>query len=210
MIEPEGKQALWHIDHYKGPWDGLAIDLGAYHGDFTLAVVEKGCEVIAYEAHPNNFDVLLENINGKASAVNAAVVGNPNGAWVLIGNGNTTRVRQGNSSHFVGTIALRDILEQHECINLLKIDIEGGEHEMFALQHRDDLKPLLKRVRFLQIEIHPPDGYGHESGEYGQAIDGLIAYFKECGFRDEPCSVRAMYAGDFCSNNHEFDGGRPE
>jgi FkbM family methyltransferase len=200
------KQALWHLGHYKGPWDGLAIDIGAYHGDFALAVADRGCEVIAYEANVHNFHMLLTKIANMPTvyALHAAIVGEPSGAWVTSGSGATCKVRLGNSSNFVGTIGFADLLRQHEQIDLLKIDIEGGEHEIFARKHRDELKPLLKRIRWLQLEIHPRDNFTSQDAAYIQQVNELIYWLQQCGFKDKPCKVRKKHPGDFCSHNKNF------
>lgn len=201
--------ALWHIEHYQGPWNTV-VDIGAFIGEFSIAAARKGAKVFAYEASPGNYEFLTNNpeFHENITAYNLAVVGQENGVYFSAGYGPTAKCRPYIDGLEVQTITLEAIISALAPIDFLKIDIEGGEHEMFS--RRDRIGPMLEHVRFLQLEIHPMDGFNSMMPNYRIHIDELIDFLRLCGFKDRPCLRRMQHAGDFCSHNHRFNGGRSE
>lgn len=197
--------ALSHIDCYNGPWN-RAVDIGAYVGEFSIGAAEKGAQVWAYEASNGNYNALVQAIGGtvQIAAINRAVVGNGNGPWYVEGTGNIVRVRPNIQGLPANTIAFETVIRAHGPVDVLKMDIEGGEHEIFS--RRDRVAQALSHVRFLQLEIHPRDGFSSTSTETVDHIAELITFLERLGFKDSPCPRRQRYPGDFCSHNHNFKG----
>ena len=140
----------------------------------------------------------------RIEAINRAVVGSALGPWYVEGYGDIVKVRPNIAGHPAKTISLEAVISAHAPIDVLKIDIEGGEHEIFS--RRDQVAKALAHVRFLQLEIHPRDGFNSKSPEYQDQIEDLVGFLKRCGFKDKPCYRRKQHPGDFCSHNHNFDG----
>jgi len=195
--------ALWHLDCYKGQWN-IAVDVGAYIAEFSIAAAQRGARVYAYEASPWNYEIMKANPewHENITAYNLAVVGSANGDWFSNGAGPVAKTRPYIEGMKVQTISLADVVRAHDPVDFLKIDIEGGEHEMFS--RRDQIAKVLQQVRFLQLEIHPRDGFLSNQQDYQHQINELISFLQRCGFKDKPCIRRQQHAGDFCSHNHRF------
>ena len=57
----------------KVPAGGVVVDVGAFIGWFSIYAAKRGCKVYAFEASPDNYKVLLDNIilNGVQELVTA-------------------------------------------------------------------------------------------------------------------------------------------
>ena len=117
---------------------GRVLDLGGYIGESALALSQCNREVWVYEPELRKFDIILRhvNINGKQGAVKAfrqAVVGDGRASASIAANG----VFDGSASlaesggQPVPCVSIEAVLDQAS-FDGLKMDIEGGEYEIFA------------------------------------------------------------------------------
>jgi FkbM family methyltransferase len=121
------------------PRDGVFLDIGANIGIHTLAAARHlnpgGGKVVAFEPHPENHKVLLNNLeqngltNVRAERVGLAdarktlaVCGSPQ-------SGNWSVASTGTLRFDVDLLPLDEYLQQHplERIDVIKMDIEGSE-----------------------------------------------------------------------------------
>jgi FkbM family methyltransferase len=147
------------------------VDVGANVGTYSLNIANayrgKGVNVIAIEAHPENYKALCKNIklnNFKCvKTVNKAVSDNKGivAMYEYLGYGYSARFEactisnvinrktsDGNSSLQVQSDTLDNILEGVK-VDLMKIDIEGAE--VLALK---GATKTLKQLRKIIVEIH--------------------------------------------------------
>ena len=151
------------LAHYRGN-PRVVIDVGANVGLFSLLAVERGAELVyALEPDPINFHSLVRNVRS-ANAQEAVVPLRVAAAcidWSMRELYTPTRMGSGQRSlvyrtdcpyTLVPTISLwQMILALPHRVDYLKIDIEGGEWELFA----DPLAPFaLARVDYLNLETH--------------------------------------------------------
>jgi FkbM family methyltransferase len=137
-----------------GP-ESLVVDIGAHVGVVSMYLAKKtGCKVYAYEPEPGNFRRLVENIKAnefgkQIIAHNVAITRDARAVLIGGGNGNsgghTIYVENGE---MVGSYTLRDTFGG-KIIDLLKIDCEGAEFEIF-----EDLSILEGRVKAIRGELH--------------------------------------------------------
>jgi FkbM family methyltransferase len=155
-----------HVDLPDTP---VVVDIGGYIGDFSLYAVNYlgATRVVTYEPTAENMAILRRNIdlNGYADRITAVgkAVG-PAGELLL----NVQALDAGEmhaSSHWypeaeqrrIPSVTLDELFAVHdlEHIDLLKVDCEGGEYEIFA----EATDQALQRVRNIVFEWHEVDNY---------------------------------------------------
>lgn len=226
-FEPEGNgvpvyywSANRHLVHYDGPLD-VAVDLGAHIGCFSLLAARKGAHlVLAYEPNPISFEYLVNNaINngfwGRIVPVPLAVTrdgGKRIFNCIFEGNtGGSTFFGEGQHKLAVQTQSFRNVLDSLTHVDYLKIDIEAGEYEI--LGRTDETRALLKKVRYLDLEIHGLDSncevetfntYTMQSGYAKEMID----FLRFCGFNGtvHPDVLKEHGPHAFASYNDNFSG----
>ena len=135
------------------------MDIGANIGLHSLVLNKCGYEVFAFEPDPQHFKILRRNIElneGKAIHANNTAVSNKSGEMEFIRVlGNTT------SSHLAGAkknpygklesfqVAVVDINQYMNDMDLIKIDAEGHEKEIILSTKKDR---WLKTDAFVEVE----------------------------------------------------------
>jgi FkbM family methyltransferase len=134
----------------------IIVDCGANVGITSLFLASRypRAKIFSIEPHPENFELLTRNTSSEARIVpiNAAVVGQPrtNIRFSTSGPAWGNKITQDDADIEVPAISIAELCKNYglEHIDLLKVDIEGGEEEIFA--NAD----FLPRVRFGIIELH--------------------------------------------------------
>ncbi|MHB1502349.1 MAG: FkbM family methyltransferase [Candidatus Dormibacteria bacterium] len=174
------------------PTDEMAVvvDLGANLGDFSVAVVERfaGVRVLAFEPSPGAYRQLQANLvtNGLERVIHAqccAVVGSVALNEVMLWEQPSASTRssllaarvaeEGTPATCVrvAAVPLADVLTSLAVpVDLLKVDVEGAEYEIFA----ETPVSALANVRRAVVEYHPVGGHG-----YPEVVDA----FRRAGFR---------------------------
>lgn len=165
------KNAQEIFNHYTGK-AGVLVDLGAHIGALSLLGAMNGFSFVAsVEADLDNYQELLKNIilnkqqNKISPSWNAVYHTSGIKHALQVCEYNTgMRSVSGNYKNPSGetiekvahTISLEDILysvtKDHGEVDLLKIDIEGTEYEIFNMNYK--LDRLLKKVKYIDIECH--------------------------------------------------------
>jgi FkbM family methyltransferase len=171
-----------HSDRFSSP-PAYIIDAGAHIGCSSLYYAQKfpGARILAIEAAPQNFTQLSRNIAGhpRIRAVHAAVyhesgeviLANPDApAWEFrVGRPPADSLATGNRIRAM-TIAELIALSGFPHIDILKIDIEGAERDVFATGAR----AWLPQVRMITIELHDRYNPGC-TDSFRAAVAGLPA-----------------------------------
>lgn len=154
------------------------VDAGANIGITAAWYVARypGCRVVAIEPEPANYALLAENVADRPeiSAVHAALwpesgrvcVDNPDaGAWEF----RMRAARDTDHRGAVRAVTVAEILDDHaiDRLDLLKIDIEGAERELFS----GDIG-FLDRVDAIAIELHDRERPGCSRAFFG-ALTGF-------------------------------------
>jgi len=162
------------LDHCYGRGLTLAsnpvvIDVGGFIGDFTLYAVKhlNASRVIVCEPSPRNWALLLRNIsqNGygeRIDAVNKAVTAD--GRTIMMNIDAPDECQNMISGYLnddqplssVPGISLGQLFRDHavETVDLLKLDVEGGEYSILENTRSD----LFSRIRNIVFEYHDIDG----------------------------------------------------
>jgi FkbM family methyltransferase len=151
-------------------------------------------KVVGFEADPEIFGLLKKNINSfdiHDVSIEQAAIWIHDGELEFYQNGGSVGNITGNESSKsvkVKSIDLREFLNVQ--VDLLKIDIEGGE--TILLNH---VKDLLHNVRNIFVEFHSP------VGEL-QTLDSILAILSSAGFRYYIESADVFSDQPFLSRNH--------
>jgi FkbM family methyltransferase len=156
------------------------LDLGANHGHFALAMVDRfQCRAVCVEPDPSIYPELASN--PKISAINAAVNihGGPAKFYVAQNQECSSLIRPSVSETVdeieCQTVTLDTLLAEigAKQIDVLKIDIEGLELELLtSLDHR-----TLDRVNQLSVEFHESLGIGST-----KQVVAIIEHLRDFGF----------------------------
>jgi FkbM family methyltransferase len=155
---------------------GTVLDIGAHIGIFSKLALGRGCKVISVEPEEKNFKLLQVNAPG-ATYVNAAVVGSK-GQRVLL-NVHPTRGEMhklDTTGVEVKSITLDELI--WEPINLLKMDIEGGEYSAFygssrlhlvnqiVMEYHNGIDKMIELIEYLEaFGLKPIYISGEEFGQ---------------------------------------------
>jgi len=139
---------------------GLIIDAGAYTGFSTLYFANKypNAKIIAVEPEKSNFDILVKHTNNFKNIIRLKAGLWSSRALLKIVDKGTDKwsfevdeVAEGNKFDIHG-VTIGDLLEMSGCekIDILKIDIEGSEKELFS----NNYESWLPKVNIIVIELH--------------------------------------------------------
>lgn len=157
----------------------VIVDAGANVGMTSIyfANLYPSARIIALEPIVSNFEVLLENTKGYTNieCLNVGLWshkselsfhGEAGKEW-----GYEVRERTSPSEGTITAIGMRELLEDLdlEAVDVLKIDIEGSEREVFDAA---DCDQWLSRVRALFIEIHDRKRGGGSKAVFGALSRG--------------------------------------
>lgn len=161
--------------------DSVVVDLGANRGLFARAVVQRfGCRCLAVETVPElstaipalpGLTVVNAAIAGFDGAIDLNISSHPEASTIMANPGAGRVLRTCR----VPALRLASLLAAHgiDRIDLLKVDIEGAEVELF--QSMDDSS--LAKIGQISCEFH--DEFGMISPEQVDQIDQRL---KKAGF----------------------------
>jgi len=148
--------------------NGLVLDIGAFSGIYSLvaASANKQNSIIAFEPHPNNFDLLCKNIqlNGFSNiTLENLALSNKTGKVAFYNDGRGNRppgftlinhryVDTESSSISCATISFKEYLESNhkeKILSLAKLDIERAE----LIVLRDGIERIQKDRTIIFCEI---------------------------------------------------------
>jgi FkbM family methyltransferase len=172
--------------HLDLPREPVVADVGGYIGDFTLYAMKYlgARRVVVYEPTEENFSLLHRNIalngfEGRVTAVPSAV--GPSGEIVLNVESRDAGETHASSHLYadaerrrIASVSLAELLDAHELdtVDLLKVDCEGGEYEIFP-QTPDR---VFDRIRNIAFEWHEVPGYA-------PLLDAVRAKLESVGYR---------------------------
>lgn len=146
--------------------DSVVVDLGGYKGDWAQQIYDRySCNVHVFEPHPRFYQECRQRFdtNDNVSVYNYGL-SNSEGKFSISDDGDASSFakvgRNGpsidcnlRSAHEAfGDIGLSDI-------DLLKINIEGGEFQVLPNLFRNE---WMARIRFLQIQFHTVGNFKSE------------------------------------------------
>jgi FkbM family methyltransferase len=133
------------------PADATVLDAGAFVGLYTLRASQYARRVVALEPSPKNFRYLtanlilnhLRNVEPRQLALSSTA-----GLAPFYDTGTTSRLDK-EGQILVEMNTLDHVVESVGHVDLMKMDIEGAEYEVFASS-----KSALKSIEKIAAEVH--------------------------------------------------------
>ena len=170
-------QKLINLEHINN--NSIILDIGANIGDVTDVIMKKyNPNIYCYEPNISCYNYMLQRFkkNSKIKIFNVAV-SNFSGKTFLYFHNKSTNISEFNERSSlkkekdgldinkkieVNCINIKEILEKHNQIDLIKIDIEGSEYEVMPeiIKNKDKIKMVL-------CETH-----GNPDGKKIPSVDG--------------------------------------
>ncbi len=161
-------QDIYHIKNLTLPQEAIVFDVGAHIGSFSVAIHSRfpDARITAFEPHPDNF-VFLQKNAPFAKCINIAVAGSEGEAH-LGDHHASSSYALGDTGIMVKTVMLGVYIDVVPCVDLLKVDVEGAEKEIF-----ESLTPAqLAKIDKVMMEIHSP----HKK-------EWFVSLFEDSGFK---------------------------
>jgi FkbM family methyltransferase len=140
--------------------NSLVIDLGGYMGDFTESIYSRyNCNVLVFEPVSefyNICDYKFKN-NDKIKVYNFGLSGESRECRITLYFDSSTEFIHDNTlknSESVNLFKMKEFIESNEItsIDLLKINIEGGEYELLECLVNEP--ELIKKIKNIQVQYH--------------------------------------------------------
>jgi FkbM family methyltransferase len=149
------------------PANGTFVDVGSNIGAYSLwaaSHLKKPGRVLALEAEPNNYKILIANIklNHKNDVITPMLIGVSDAIHTLQFYKNTkdnkgghSFIGSGKNSIAISCAPLYKILKSNniKCVDFMKLDIEGFEEKVLSKFFMDTVKNLKLRPVYLLVEI---------------------------------------------------------
>lgn len=138
--------------------DSIVFDLGGYRGDFAAAIHQRyGCRVFVFEPVPQFHRMCVERFRGNDSIVclNYGLSDHKGSLDIVLNDDASSLVACGGAGERV-RVQLHSVVDCiHEleisCIDLMKINIEGGEFDVIPALIESG---LITQVCHLQVQFH--------------------------------------------------------
>lgn len=195
---------VYNRSGYEVGQGDIVIDIGANIGTFAIYVAASapGVKVFAYEPFPQNFDYLCKNISDSyltnVKPYRKAIAGmneqrtlNVSDAWVLNSLSANNEEHKTANGIQVECITLSEILKETERCDLLKIDCEGSEYEIFYSCSPE----TLSKIRRIVGEYHEFDVSPEKTGK------ALCEFLESNSFRIDHFAPIDSKTGAFFATN---------
>lgn len=133
----------------------LVIDLGGYHGGFSQKIYDKyKCNILCFEPCKYFYEEIKKRFNGvdKIKIYNVGV-GNSTETKILYCSEDATSFysKVGDQFESSNIIPFNSLVTTIKNIDLLKINIEGGEYDLLEhiIQHN-----LQEKIENVQVQFH--------------------------------------------------------
>jgi FkbM family methyltransferase len=135
--------------------DSFVVDLGGYHGDWSAEIAKRyNPNIVIVEAVPDFYNGIVERFkdNTKIATLNFAV-GNEVGRDVISVENDGSSLFGVSFAHVVSVSVerLSNLIPNDSVIDLLKMNIEGSEYDVFQ-----DLfeSKMINNIRNLVVQFH--------------------------------------------------------
>ena len=138
--------------------DSVVFDIGGYIGDFSEKIFNKfGCNIYLFEPSSSFYKKCLERFkdNKNIFCFNYGL-GNLNGDFVLSNDNEASSIKRKintKKGEIIKIKKISDIIVEQRInkIDLMKINIEGGEYELLSYLINEN---LISKINNIQVQFH--------------------------------------------------------
>ena len=154
----------WHSDggdyslrfNYALDSDSLVLDLGGYHGQWTSDLYSRyRCRILVFEPVSKFYEMIKDRFqfNSDIEVYQYGLGGKSRREVIGLGGDGSSLFRNTRESEEIDIIGVLEWFENRKIreIDLMKINIEGGEYELLERMINTG---LIERVDNLQIQFH--------------------------------------------------------
>jgi len=167
------------LEHFELCSESLVIDLGGYKGEWAKKIFDRyGCFIDIYEPASEFMNTIRSTFRNELNTrinVHESAIGSSNNRVSLVMDGLGTRTIKDEKGE-VKTISISDAISGRN-VDLLKMNIEGDEYDVFDSIFENDLSKNLKSIL---VKFHPIDDLSIR--RYAKIEQELIKTH-ECVFR---------------------------
>jgi len=142
--------------------NSVVFDVGGYEGDWTAEIAARySCNIYIFEPVPLFFNNIKNRFkqNGKITCFNFGLSSKNENVEIQIIKESSTifkEVKKINKNNQTENIQLKSFIDIYnnfrlETIDLIKINIEGGEYELLEQIIKTD---LIKNIKNIQVQFH--------------------------------------------------------
>lgn len=133
--------------------ESVVFDCGAYHGGWSRRIYDKyKCRIFAFEPIKEFADIIKGECPKEIQVIQAGVGASNRTEMFGVQNDSTGLFAGSKSLEPVKIISLPDAIDSWDKIGLLKLNIEGMEHECLDALIETG---VIQKVQNLQVQFHP-------------------------------------------------------
>ena len=155
-------EATFRLDYDLSP-DSLVFDVGGYRGQFTQQIATRfDCRIHVFEPVDGYCREIRNNLGGNPKIVvnNFGLSDRTEAQLISVDEAASTTTRREGQLERIQLVDIHEYVSSigAESIDLIKINIEGGEYALLSRMHETG---LIARCRDIQIQFHDfvPDAY---------------------------------------------------
>ena len=144
--------------NYKLDKSSVVFDVGGYLGDYAEAIFQKfGCRVYLFEPVPNFYDECVKRFSGNPSIICLNYGLSSRSGWFEINLNNNEssfeKIGAGVTTQQAEVRSISEVVTELgiEKIDLIKINIEGGEFDLLPAIVDSG---LVERIKYIQVQFH--------------------------------------------------------
>lgn len=151
----EGGEAR-RVDEYQLSKEALVFDIGGYKGDWADAIYRKfGCNVFIFEPIKQYAMIIRDRVahSDKILTYDFGLSHETKECLISVEGDGSSIYKTGNRNELVKLVKIEEFVKGNfiNAIDLIKINIEGGEYDL--IDSIVDSK-LIRRIGALQIQFH--------------------------------------------------------
>lgn len=136
--------------------NSIVFDVGGYHGDWASKIIQKYNSIVYIFEPINEFvDIIKKNIqNDSVTILDYGLSDETKTIEISVNDDSSSVFKTTNNMRLINLKSIKEFLDENKSINeidLIKINIEGGEYQLLESLINES---LITRFKNIQIQFH--------------------------------------------------------